>query len=103
MLGHQVIQRCARGIVDFPIENEDDVLESESLGAGLDALGVEVLAGPEEPEETDDEEVNSVVVHVAEGTVATGVAQFAKDVDVDGADAFLGVVFSSHAFEESIE
>ena len=78
MLGHQVIQRHARGVVDFPVENEDDVLESEGLGAGLDALGVEALAGPEEPEETDDEEVNSVVVHVAEGTVTTGIDHFLR-------------------------
>ena len=80
-----------------------DRLESESLGAGLGALGVEVLAGPEEPEETDDEEVNGVVVHVAEGAVAMGVDHFPEDADVDGAGTLLGVVFPSHAFEESIK
>ena len=77
MLGHQVIQRYTRGVVDFPIEDEDDVLESESLGAGFDTLGVEVFTGPEEQEETDDEEVDSVVVHLVEVAVAAGVDHFA--------------------------
>ena len=77
MLGHQVIQRGTRGVVDFPIEDEDDVFESEGLGAGLGILGVEVFAWSEEPEETDDEEVDSVVVHFAEVAVAAGVDHFA--------------------------
>ena len=103
MLGHQVIQRCTRGVVDFPIEDEDDVFESEGLGAGLGILGVEVFAGPEEPEETDDEKVDSVVVHFAEAAVTAGVDHFPEDPDVDGVGALLRVVVSSHAFEESIE
>ena len=81
-----------------------DRLESEGLSARFVALSVKAFAGPEEPEESDDEEVNGVVVHLAEdGTAATGVAQFPKDADVDGVGALLGVVFSTHAFEESIE
>ena len=103
MLGHQVIQRYTRGVVDFPIEDEDDVFESEGLGAGLGILGVEVFAGPEEPEETDDEKVDSVVVHFAEAAVTAGVDHFPEDPDVDGVGALLRVVVSSHAFEESIE
>ena len=44
-----------------------------------------------------------MVIHVAEGTAATGVAQFPEDADVDGVGALLRVIFSMHAFEESIE
>ena len=81
----RVIQRSVSGSVQGAIEDELDVLESEGLGLGVPILGVEALTGPEEPEETDDQEVDKVALLDATFAVseAEDNAELAEDVDVD--------------------
>ena len=64
-----VIQRSCRAGVGAAMDGEGDVAEEEGLGPGIRIGGFQVLGGPEEPVEGDNDEVDGVSVEGSIGRV----------------------------------
>jgi hypothetical protein len=100
-----VIQRRVRGGVKFIADVEGDVAEAESLGAAFLVAVVGVFGRAEEPVESNDAEIDDVLVGVAINRVL-GVKFFdhtADDRDVGWVGALDRVVRASESVEESRE
>ena len=97
-----VIQRRVRGGVKFVADVEGDVAEAESLRAAFLVGGVGVLCWPQEPVESNDAEVDDMLVGVSCIRVL-GVElgdHATDDGDIGGVGALGGVIRALEAAEE---
>jgi hypothetical protein len=64
-----VMQRSVEGDVDSSMYREGDIAETKGLAVGFSCGGVEVLSGPEQPEEGQDNELDGVLLEVPQDGV----------------------------------
>ena len=88
-----------------PVDTEHSVHEPEGLGSGSFLFRLEVLTGPEEPEEGDDDEVDGSPIGLAVDLVlgVEDIVEGLDDGDVHRVGPSCWVVFVSHGFEKSSE
>ena len=101
--GVLVMQRCLRTEVDSVIDGEGDVAEVEGLGASVGVGRVEVLGWLQQPEEGDDDEVDSGAVECAfNGVVGVqGIDESLEDGDVGRVGTLGGFIFVSEGLDKS--
>ena len=102
----RVIQRRRGGGHGNTVENDGDVVETESLGAAVfSGSTVEVLCWAEEPVETDDAKVDDMGIEAAEDRMVD--LEGCEEVLEDGEVGWVGpggrAVFIFEALEESNE
>ena len=100
-----IIQRCCEAGVHPAVDGEMEVFELEGLRACFRCEGVEVFSGAKEPEETDNGEVDCVLLEGTQDGVVDvkGVAHALEDGETDGVGASDRVVVGGHGFEERSE
>jgi hypothetical protein len=81
-----VMQRSVEGDIDSSLYREGNVAETKGLAAGFSCGGVEVLSGPEQPEEGKDDELDGVLLEVVPKYRVINVEhreEFSDDGDID--------------------
>jgi hypothetical protein len=100
-----VMQRCVEGGVDSSLYREGNIAETKGLAAGFSGGGVEVFRRAEQPEESEDDELDVVLLQVAQDGVvnAEDREQLSDDSDVDRIGSRGRVVVPFHGSVEISE
>ena len=99
-----VIQSERRSGMLRVIQGEVDVAEAEDLCAGF-CRGLQVFGRAQEPEETDDGQVNDVFIGLSFECMSgvQDVVEASQDLHVDGIGTCLGRILVSHGLDKSME